>query len=67
MFSGVLGYGLPAAAGVAFAEREKNSGRKILCLMGDGATQYVVQSFWTIVQHRLPVFFIILKNETNDI
>ena len=67
MFSGVLGYGLPAAGGVALAEREKNSGRKIICLMGDGATQYVVQSFWTIAQHRLPVLFIILKNEKYDI
>src|SRR3984885_11722890 len=67
MFSGVLGYGLPAAGGVALAERDLGTNRKVICLMGDGATQYVIQSFWTAAQHELPVFYIILRNHAYNI
>ena len=45
-FSGVLGYGLPAAIGVALAERDLGTNRKVISLQGDGATQYVVQALW---------------------
>lgn len=61
MFSGVLGYGLPAA-GVALAERDLGSERKVISLQGDGATQYVVQAFWSAAQLKLPILFIILRN-----
>ncbi len=62
MFSGVLGYGLPAAVGVALAERDLGTNRKVLSLQGDGATQYVIQAFWNAAQLKLPILFIILRN-----
>jgi benzoylformate decarboxylase len=62
MFSGVLGYGLPAATGVALAERDLGTNRKVIALQGDGATQYVVQAFWNAAQLNLPIFYIILRN-----
>ena len=65
--SGVLGYGLAAAPGVSLAERDKQSGRKVICIMGDGATQYVVQAFWTTAKQNLPVFFVIMRNHRYDI
>lgn len=43
MSSGVLGYGLPAAVGVALAERDKGGDRKIVCIVGDGAANYVIR------------------------
>ena len=61
-FSGVLGYGLSAAVGVALAERDLGSHRKVVNIVGDGAAQYVIQSIWTAVQHRLPILFIIPAN-----
>jgi benzoylformate decarboxylase len=67
MFSGVLGYGLPAASGVAFAEREAGSNRKVICIVGDGAAQYVIQSLWTTAQHKLPIFYIVMRNHAYNI
>ncbi|WP_263359928.1 benzoylformate decarboxylase [Acidicapsa ligni] len=67
MFSGVLGYGLPAAGGLALAERELGTNRKVICLVGDGAAQYVIQSFWTAAQHELPVLYIVLRNHAYNI
>jgi benzoylformate decarboxylase len=61
--SGVLGYGLPAAVGVALAEKLAGSKRKVVSLQGDGATQYVVQAFWNAAQENLDVLFIILRNK----
>ena len=62
MFSGVLGYGLPAACGVALAERDLGTNRKVISLQGDGATQYGIQAFWNAAQLKLPILFIILRN-----
>lgn len=67
MFSGVLGYGLPASCGVALAERDMGTNRKVICIVGDGAAQYVIQSFWTAAQHKLPIFYIVLRNQAYNI
>jgi benzoylformate decarboxylase len=67
MFSGVLGYGLPAAGGVALAERDLGTNRKVIFFVGDGAAQYVIQSFWTAAQHKLPIFYIVLRNHAYNI
>lgn len=67
MFSGVLGYGLPAAVGVALAEQDLGTNRKVICIVGDGAAQYVIQSFWSAAQHKLPIFFVVLKNQAYNI
>ena len=61
-FSGCLGYGLSASAGVAFAEQDLNSHRKVINIVGDGAAQYAIQTIWTAVQHKLPILYIIPAN-----
>lgn len=56
--SGALGWGLPAAVGVALAQ----SDRRVICLLGDGSSQYSIQGLWTAAQHRLPISYIIFNN-----
>jgi benzoylformate decarboxylase len=56
--SGGLGYGLPAAVGVALA----NPARPVICLVGDGSSMYSIQGLWTAAQHHLPVVFVVLNN-----
>lgn len=62
-FSGILGYGLSASAGVAFAERDLQTHRKVINIVGDGSAQYVIQSIWTAVQHQLPILYVIPVNQ----
>ena len=57
--SGGLGYGVPAAAGLAFAKPEK----RVIALIGDGAAMYSLQAIWTAAQHKLPVTYVILNNQ----
>lgn len=56
--SGGLGYGLPAAVGMAMGR----PGEKIIALIGDGSSSYSIQSLWTAAQQKLPISFIIVKN-----
>ncbi|TDB04199.1 benzoylformate decarboxylase [Halomonas marinisediminis] len=58
--SGGLGFGLPAAIGVKLAEPE----RPVVAVIGDGSANYAISALWSAVQYRLPVIFIILKNDT---
>jgi benzoylformate decarboxylase len=67
MSSGVLGYGLPAAVGVALAERDEGTNRKVICIVGDGAANYVIQSIWTATQHDLPILFVVVRNGAYNI
>jgi benzoylformate decarboxylase len=60
--SGGLGYGLPAAVGVALGERHTGGGRPVIAVLGDGAFQYSVQALWTAAQLSLPVTFVVLVN-----
>jgi benzoylformate decarboxylase len=62
MTSGVLGYGLPAAVGVALAQKDAGSGRKVISIVGDGAAQYVIQGLWTAAQLDLPILYVIVRN-----
>jgi benzoylformate decarboxylase len=62
MFSGILGYGLPAACGVCLAERDRGGFRKVISFQGDGSTQYTVQAFWNAAQLKLPILFIVFRN-----
>ena len=59
MASGGLGYSLPAAVGVALADRS----RRVICIIGDGSTMYSFQALWTAVQHKLPLTVIVLNNQ----
>ena len=63
MASGGLGYGLPAAVGIALGERHAGRNRPVIAVIGDGSFQYSVQALWTAAQHRLPVLFVVLVNE----
>lgn len=58
--SGGLGFGLPAAIGVALAQPR----RHVIALIGDGSSMYVIQALWTAVQHRTAITFVIIKNGT---
>lgn len=58
MCSGGLGFGLPAAVGVAMGK----PGSRVIALVGDGSAMYAIQALWSAAQMALPVTFVILKN-----
>jgi benzoylformate decarboxylase len=60
--AGGLGFGLPAAVGVALADPT----RPVVAVLGDGALQYGVTGLWTAAQLRLPVTFLVLRNGGYD-
>ena len=60
--SGGLGWAMPAAVGIALADRAADVRRPVLVTIGDGSFQYSVQSLWTAAQHSLPIAFVVLAN-----
>jgi benzoylformate decarboxylase len=56
--SGGLGFGVPAAVGVALG----SPGQKVIGLIGDGSSMYAIQGLWTAGQLQLPITFIIIRN-----
>jgi len=60
--SGGLGWGLPAAAGLALGEAKSGRRRPVVCLMGDGSFQYSVQAVYTAVQQKSHVIYVVLQN-----
>ena len=58
MDSGGLGYGMPAAVGVALAK----PGTRVIGIIGDGSSMYSIQSLWSAAQLKLPITYIILNN-----
>ena len=56
--SGGIGWGLPAAVGVAFAQAP----RPVCCFSGDGSAMYSIQSLWTAANAKLPITYIIANN-----
>ncbi len=60
--SGGLGWDMPAAVGLALAERKSGRGRPVIALMGDGSFQYSVQALYTAVQQKAHVVFVVLQN-----
>jgi acetolactate synthase I/II/III large subunit len=56
--SASMGYDLPAAIGAAFAR----SGKRVICIGGDGSLQMNIQELQTIVHHRLPVKIFVMNN-----
>lgn len=62
MASGGLGYGLPAAVGIALAERDTGRGRPVVAVIGDGSFHYSVQALWTAAQLRLPLAVVVPAN-----
>ncbi len=56
--SGGLGFGLPAAVGVALARPE----RRVVAVVGDGSANYGITALWSAAQEGVPVTFVILRN-----
>src|SRR6201991_1299097 len=65
--SGGIGWGVPAAVGIALGDRARGVKRTVVATSGDGSFQYSVQAIWTASQHRLPVVFIVMRNEEYSI
>ncbi len=57
--SGGLGFGISAAVGVQLAERS----RPVICVLGEGSAQYGITALWTAVAYKLPVTFLVLRNQ----
>jgi benzoylformate decarboxylase len=60
--SGGIGWGVPAAVGIALGDRARGASRTVLATIGDGSFQYSVQAIWTAAQHRLPIVFVVMRN-----
>jgi benzoylformate decarboxylase len=58
MASGGLGWGLPAAVGIALGK----PGSKVIAVIGDGSAMYSIQALWSAAQLALPIAFVILRN-----
>jgi benzoylformate decarboxylase len=56
---GGLGFGLAAAIGVQMAQPD----RPVVCVVGEGSAQYAITGFWTAAAYRVPVTFLVLRNE----
>jgi benzoylformate decarboxylase len=65
--SGGIGWGVPAAVGIALGDRARGVKRSVVATIGDGSFQYSVQAIWTAAQHRLPVVFVVMRNEEYSI
>ncbi|MFC4148181.1 benzoylformate decarboxylase [Micromonospora mangrovi] len=63
MASGGLGFGLPAAVGIALAERDTGRGRPVVAVIGDGSFHYSVQALWTAARLRLPLPVLVPANQ----
>lgn len=63
MASGGLGFALPAAVGIALAQRDTDRHRPVVAVIGDGSFQYSPQALWTAAQQRLPVVFVVPVNQ----
>ncbi len=53
-----MGYGFPAAVGVAIARK----GKRVICIDGDGSFQMNIQELQTVVYHHLNLKIIIVNN-----
>ncbi|MEV0678930.1 benzoylformate decarboxylase [Actinosynnema sp. NPDC050436] len=58
--SGGLGFGLPAAVGVAMGRPD----RPVVAVVGDGSANYGITALWTAAHYGVPVKFVILRNGT---
>jgi benzoylformate decarboxylase len=57
--SGGLGYGISAAVGVQLAQPN----RPVVCVLGEGSAQYGITALWTAAAYKVPVTFLVLRNE----
>ena len=57
--SGGLGFGIAAAVGVQLAQPE----RPVVCVLGEGSAQYGITALWTAATYKIPVTFLVLRNQ----
>jgi len=57
--SGGLGFGIAAAVGVQLAQPS----RPVVCVLGEGSAQYGITALWTAAAYKLPVTFLVLRND----
>jgi len=61
-----LGWGLPAAVGVALAERERAAAgappRRVVCVHGEQSLLWGVHALWTAARERLPLALVVADN-----
>lgn len=62
MASGGLGFGMPAAVGVALGRQKLGREGRTIALMGDGSSMYSIQALYAASQLNLPITFVILNN-----
>jgi benzoylformate decarboxylase len=56
---GGLGFGLAASIGVQLAQPD----RPVVCVLGEGSAQYAISAFWSAVAYKVPVTFLVMRNE----
>ena len=56
---GTMGFGIPAAMGAQFADRDAN----VVCFTGEGSVQMCIQELSTCTQYKLPVKIININNQ----
>lgn len=54
-----MGYGLPAAIGACFVDKDKD----VVCIEGDGSLQMNIQELQTVVHHQLNLKIIVINND----
>jgi benzoylformate decarboxylase len=57
--SGGLGFGISASVGVQLAQPE----RSVVCVLGEGSAQYGITALWTAVAYKVPVTFLVMRND----
>jgi len=60
--SGGLGWAMPAAVGLAMAEKRSGRGRPVVVLSGDGSFQFSPQALWTAVRQGVHLVCVVLRN-----
>ena len=56
---GGLGFGLAASIGVQLAQPE----RPVVCVVGEGSAQYAISGLWSAAAYKVPVTFLVLRND----
>jgi benzoylformate decarboxylase len=57
--SGGLGFGIAAAVGVQLAQPQ----RPVVCVLGEGSAQYGITALWSAAAYKVPVTFLVLRND----
>lgn len=62
MASGGLGWGMPAAVGIALGRKKLGLPGRVIGLIGDGSAMYSIQALYSAAELDLPITFLIMNN-----